>query len=247
MKKIIISLAALILLIVSGTLAYLYLSLNTLVKDQVVTLGPKITRTSVSLQSAALSPFSGSGKLDGLIIGNPEGFTHSAAIKAPEISISVDKKSLLSHTIVINEILVSRPEIFLEGTLAGSNLMKLIGNIKSYGGSGHTKQESQTSSRKYLVKRVLITAPKLNVSASLLKANIGQTVPLSDISLQNVGGDGSGISAEDLTVQIIVPLLTNALREGITFVAKEGINTIQREGIDQINQAVHGISNFFKN
>jgi len=246
MKKILISLVALILLITAGTLGYLYLSLNGFVKKQVETVGPRITRTSVSLDSAILSPFSGNGKLMGLIIGNPEGFTHSAALKAPGISISVDKKSLLSRTIVINEILISRPEIFLEGTLTGTNLMKLIGNIKDYGGSGQDRKGDQNSPRKYIVKRVLITAPRLNVSASLLKANIGQTVPLSDISLNDVGSDGSGISAAELSVQIMVPLLTNALREGVTFVTKQGIQTIQQEGINQINKAVQGISDFFK-
>ncbi len=246
MKKILISLVALILLITSGTLGYFYLSLSGFVKKQVETVGPRITRTSVSLDSAILSPFSGSGKLTGLIIGNPEGFTHSAALKAPGISISVDKKSLLSRTIVINEILVSQPEIFLEGTLTGTNLMKLIGNIKGYGGSGQDKG-GQNSPRKYIVKRVLITTPRLNVSASLLKAKIGQTVPLSDISLNNVGSDGSGISAAELSVKIMVPLLTNALREGVTFITKQGIQTIQQEGIDQINKAVQGISDFFKN
>lgn len=244
--KILISLVALILLITAGTLGYLYLSLNGFVKKQVETVGPRITRTSVSLDSAILSPFSGNGKLMGLIIGNPEGFTHSAALKAPGISISVDKKSLLSRTIVINEILISRPEIFLEGTLTGTNLMKLIGNIKDYGGSGQDRKGDQNSPRKYIVKRVLITAPRLNVSASLLKANIGQTVPLSDISLNDVGSDGSGISAAELSVQIMVPLLTNALREGVTFVTKQGIQTIQQEGINQINKAVQGISDFFK-
>lgn len=244
--KILISLVALILLITAGTLGYLYLSLNGFVKKQVETVGPRITRTSVSLDSAILSPFSGNGKLMGLIIGNPEGFTHSAALKAPGISISVDKKSLLSRTIVINEILISRPEIFLEGTLTGTNLMKLIGNIKDYGGSGQDRKGDQNYPRKYIVKRVLITAPRLNVSASLLKANIGQTVPLSDISLNDVGSDGSGISAAELSVQIMVPLLTNALREGVTFVTKQGIQTIQQEGINQINKAVQGISDFFK-
>lgn len=247
MKKTLISIVALILLIASGTLCYLYLSLNGFVKKQVETIGPRITRTSISLDSAILSPFSGSGKLTGLIIGNPEGFTHSAALKAPGISISVDKKSLLSKTIVINEILISRPEILLEGTLTGTNLMKLIGNIKGYGVPAQDKKGSHDSQRKYIVKRVLISAPRLNVSASLLKARIGQTVPLSDIALNNVGSDGSGISAAELSVQIMVPLLTNALKEGITFIAKQGIQTIQQEGVDQINKAVQGISDFFKN
>ncbi len=82
---------ALILLLLIGGVAYLYLSLNTLVKKAVETVGPTITKTNVSLASANLSPFSGSGKLSGFVIGNPEGFEGPYALKLGSIAVSVDK------------------------------------------------------------------------------------------------------------------------------------------------------------
>lgn len=246
MKKILIAVAALVLVLLAGAFGYLYFSLNTLVKKGVETIGPKLTRTSVTLDAALLSPFSGSGRLQGLAIGNPEGFSGSAALKVPEIRVSVDKKSLFSDTVAINEIVINRPLVALEGTLAGNNLGKLMYNVKSYGASDREKPSSKSSPRKFIVKKVLISAPSLNVSASLLKQSVGQTIPLSDITLENVGSGSSGISAADLTTQIMIPLLTNALKEGVTFVAKQGINTIKQEGLNQLNKAAQDISNFFK-
>jgi hypothetical protein len=248
MKKILISGAALVLLLIAGTLGYLYFSLNGLVKKGVETIGPRVTRTSVRLDAASLSPFSGSGKLEGLLVGNPEGFSGQSALNVPEISVSVDKKSLLTRTIVINEIVIRNPLVSLEGTLTGNNLGKLMFNVKSYGSTDKEKGKPATNSspRTFIVRKVLISAPRLNVSASLLNQSVGQTVPLTDITLENVGSGGAGISAADLTTQIMVPLLTNALREGVSFVAKQGINTIKQEGLDQLNKAAKGISDFFK-
>ena len=49
MKKFLLGAVALILLLLVGGVAYLYLSLNTLVKKAVETVGPAITRTDVTL------------------------------------------------------------------------------------------------------------------------------------------------------------------------------------------------------
>lgn len=250
MKKIILSLLALILILAAGTFGYLYFSLNGLVKKAVETIGPKVTRTTVSLNSAVLSPLSGSGQLNGLTIDNPQGFSSSRAIRVGSITVTMDKNSLLSKTILINEILIARPEITLEGTLSGNNLGELMKNIKSFGSEAKSKKgeesSSERSSRRFIVKRILIESPRLTVAASALNQRIAQSLPLSTIELNDVGSDGSGISAPDLACQIMTPLLTSAIKEGVGMIAKQGINILKHEGIDQLNKAVQGISNLFK-
>lgn len=250
MKKILLSLLALILILAAGTFGYLYFSLNGLVKKAVETIGPKVTRTTVSLNSAVLSPLSGSGQLNGLTIDNPQGFSSSRAIRVGSIKFTMDKNSLLSKTILINEILIARPEITLEGTLSGNNLGELMKNIKSFGSEAKSKKgeesSSERSSRRFIVKRILIESPRLTVAASALNQRIAQSLPLSTIELNDVGSDGSGISASDLACQIMTPLLTSAIKEGVGMIAKQGINILKHEGIDQLNKAVQGISNLFK-
>ena len=135
MKKILLSLVVLAFLIVTGGVGYLYLSLNSLVKKAVETVGPTITKTDVRLASANLSPFSGSGKLSGFVIGNPEGYKGPFALKLGSIAVSVDKATVVRDPVVVNSVVINSPEIMLIGTTGGTNLQKLMKNIQSSGSS----------------------------------------------------------------------------------------------------------------
>jgi len=244
MKKILLILSAVVLVAVAGAFGYLYLSLNSLVKKAVETVGPKITRTDVKLASAVLLPLSGSGSLNGLVIGNPEGFGKSYAIKVGSISISVDRNSLFSDTIIINEILIKKTSITLEGTLQGNNLGKLMQNIKSYDtGSKPSSEKKQTSSasRKFIVKRVLVSGTELNVAASALGQSVSQSLPLGDLHLENLGSDGSGISAAAISQQILTPLINSAIRQGLTILSKQGLKQLEQQGAGQIQNALKGL------
>jgi hypothetical protein len=218
-----------------------------LVKNEVVRVGPKITRTAVTLGAAQLFPFSGSGCLIGLTIGNPEGFTRSSALSAGRISVNVDRKSLLSDPVIVNQITVTAPLVSLEGTLTGNNLGVLMGNIRKYDPSSDQKSVPQHGKKRtFLVKKVLISGIRLNISASALRQNIGQTIPLDDIELHDIGSDGSGISAAEVSSMIMVRLINGALREGVRFIAKQGIQQIQQESVNGLNKAIQSVSDLFK-
>jgi hypothetical protein len=246
MKKFIIRSLITALILFIAAFCYLFLSLNTLVKKAVETVGPTITKTHVSLASANLSPFSGSGQLSGFVIGNPEGFEGPYALKLGSISVSVDKSTLLKETIVVNSIIIRNPVVALIGTPFGNNLGKLLQNIKS-GSSSKSKEESSSSgtSKKFIVKDVVISGAKVDVAASALDQKIQQTLPIPDITLRNIGSDGSGVSARDLATQIMTPLINAAAREGINTLAKQGLKQLQQKGAQELgkelNKALPGL------
>ncbi len=241
MKKILLSLVALIVVLVAASLGYLYFSLNSLVKKAVETVGPTITKTDVRLASASLSPFSGSGKLSGFLIGNPEGFKGPFALKLGSIAVSVDKATLLKEPIVVNSVVINAPEVMLIGTLGGTNIQKLTKNIQS-SGSSSSKEEKTTpsSSKKFVVKEVVISGAKLHLAASALDQKVSQTIPLPDIHLHNIGTAGKGVSARDVALQIINPLLNEALKQGVTALGKQGIQQLQNQGIKELNKVLPG-------
>lgn len=135
MKKFLLSLLTLLILAAIAGFVYLYLSLNSLVKKAIETVGPAITRTDVTLASANLSPLDGNGSLNGFVVGNPKGFNAPYAVKLGKISISIDKATLLHNPIVVNSIEIRDPRIALIGTPGGTNLQELMHNIRSYGAS----------------------------------------------------------------------------------------------------------------
>jgi hypothetical protein len=241
MKKILLSLVALIVVLVAASLGYLYFSLNSLVKKAVETVGPTITKTDVRLASASLSPFSGSGKLSGFLIGNPEGFKGHFALKLGSIAVSVEKQTLLKEPIVVNSVVINAPEVMLIGTLGGTNLQKLTKNIQSSGSSSKEEKSAPSSSKKFVVKEVVISGAKLHLAASALDQKVSQTIPLPDIHLQNIGTAGKGVSARDVALQIINPLLNEALKQGVTALGKQGIQQLQNQGIKELNKALPGL------
>lgn len=246
MKKFLIRSLITALILFIAALCYLFLSLNTLVKKVVETVGPTITKTHVSLASANLSPFSGSGQLSGFVIGNPEGFEGPYALKLGSIAVSIDKSTLLKETIVVNSIVIRNPAVALIGTPFGNNLGKLLQNIKS-GSSSKSKEEAPSSgtSKKFIVKEVVISGAKVDVAASALDQKIQQTLPIPDITLRNIGSNGSGVSARDLAIQIITPLINAAAREGINTLAKQGLQQLQQKGAQELgkelNKALPGL------
>lgn len=244
MKKILLTSVAAILVLLIGALGYLYFSLNTLVKKAVETVGPQITKTDVRLASASLSPFSGSGKLNGFVVGNPEGFKGPYALKIGSIAVSMDKSSLLKETIVVNSIVIRNPAVALIGTPFGNNLGKLLNNIQS-GSSSKSKEPTKSgSSKKFIVKEVVISGAKVDVVASALDQKVQQTLPIPDITLRNIGSDGRGVSASDLARQILTPLINGAVKEGVNTLAKQGIQQLQKQGMGELQKALPGL---FKN
>ena len=243
MKKLLLSALAVIVVLLLGGLAYLYFSLNILIKKGVETVGPKITGTSVTLSSAALSPFSGNGRLNGFCVGNPAGFKGAFALKLGSISVNVQKESVLSDLIVVNSVTVRSPEILLEGTPGGNNLSKLLAQIQSNTASSGNKEEtsSKGSSKKFVVKEVVISAPKLHLAASALGQKVEQILPLSDIRLQNIGSAGKGVSAPELATQILTSLLNACIKEGVKTLSVQGLKQLEQQTGAQIQNTLKGI------
>jgi len=254
MKKFLLGAVALILLLLVGGVAYLYLSLNTLVKKAVETVGPAITRTDVTLASASLSPFSGSGRLNGFVVGNPKGYSAPYALRLGSIAVSVDKESLLKDPIVVNSIEIRDPQLALIGTPGGTNLQEIMRNIKSYGASKEkpatpaasastsaTSESKKSESKKFLVKSVVISGAKVDVVLGAFGQSVNQSLTLPEIRLQNLGSNGQGLSASQLSEQILTPLINAAIDEGIKAATKQGLLQLQQNGNQQIGNFLKGL------
>ena len=123
-KKIIIRIGIGLVVLLIAAFLVVSLSLDGIVKRGIETIGPKLAKVSVKLDKVTLSILSGSGKIDGLVVGNPEGFKTPQAIIVGRASLSLSPGSLLSDKIVIKSINVEGAVVTLETGAAGSNLKK---------------------------------------------------------------------------------------------------------------------------
>jgi hypothetical protein len=244
MKKWVLRITIAGIVLAAVAVGALFYFLNDIVKGGVETVGPQLTKSKTRLTTATLSPFSGRLELNGLVVGNPEGWKSESAIKVGDIKVALDVRSALSDTVIIESIHLKAPEITYETALTGSNLGKILENIEA--AAGADKQgttSSSTSNKRFRVKDIHIQGAKVHLAA------LGQqyTIPLADIRLQNVGTDNKAVTAAELSREILVPLLasvTKAAAEAATGVTQQ-IRDFTK-GTNQLDKAATGLKDLLK-
>ena len=161
-----------------------------------------MTKVDVTLAGVNISLLSGSGKIKGLVIGNPEGYKTSNSISVGTAALALQPGSLLSDKIVIKSINVEAPEITFEGGLSGNNLSKILANLNesstgpgSTNISGATPKEEKKAAKKLQVDDFLITGAKVHFN--------GTTLPLPDIHLTGLGQGPDGITPAALIKEVL--------------------------------------------
>ena len=229
--KLMLKIGAVFLLIIVLILGVLGFFLNSAIKTGIETMGPKMTGTPISLQEADLSLLSGRSQLEGLIVGNPKGFHTDHALKLGLVRVKTDLSSIISDTLVVEEILIESPEIVFEGNLSSNNIQQIRKHVETFSASdpqGHQgKEEDSTSKRKVQIHHLTIKNAKVKLSMSFLKGE-GLSIELPDIYLKDIGKESSGATWQETTAQVLdkleATILQNVPNMGERF--KRGIKEI---------------------
>lgn len=252
-KKLFIALVLLAIIALGAVYFFGASALNSGIKKGVESVGPRVTQTSVTLDTVDLSPLSGSGTLKGLIIGNPEGFQSEHIFSLGQIDLTVDKGSFFSDTIVIEKIHIKEPDISYERKLTSSNIRELQENIEAFTGPKSESAEAEGASKKLVIKELVIEDGTIFVGA----LGVGQTVPLPRIEMANIGEEGTEANVAEVLNEVlgkvltaVGPALANAGELG-----KEAAKALKTQGIEKVDQATdkaseavsEGIKNLFGN
>ena len=269
MKKIILRIGVVLAVLVLAVLLIVFFSINIIVKKGVETVGPRLTKVEMRLDSADISPFSGSGKLSGLFVGNPQGFKTPSAITVGSVKVAVQVTSVLSHTIVIDQVNVQAPDITLEGSFSGNNLTTILNNLSAATGGGEAASKTSTpaptatnaaaatpapaaasgSEKKFILKDLVIDGGKISLSMEIpgLKGKAA-TIPMVPIHIQNIGVAEGGVTANELALAIMKPLVNSVLGSAEKGVADLGgdVNKLGKQGVNDVKQAGQGLLDLFK-
>src|SRR5436305_14914430 len=101
MKKIIRVILIVVVVLILLAILSAHFFLNGVIKSGVESKGPKLTKTDIKLNSVSVSVFSGSGKIKGLVVGNPEGFKTPSAISVGNAGVELQPRSLLSDKVMV--------------------------------------------------------------------------------------------------------------------------------------------------
>ncbi|MGA3164004.1 MAG: AsmA family protein [Verrucomicrobiota bacterium] len=192
--------------------------LGSIVKTGIETVGPEIAKVSVKLDGVHLSLLTGSAKIKGLVIGNPEGYKTPHAISVGSAAVGVNSLSVLSDKIVVRSVRVEAPEITFEGNpFGGNNLGKIMDNVNAATKSSAAPSTNapvragKKPARKYEVDDFLITGAKVHVSLTGMGGK-EMTLPLPPIHLTDLGKGNEGLTATDLTRRVLDAITTATLK-----------------------------------
>ncbi|HTX64653.1 MAG TPA: hypothetical protein VMD31_02705 [Opitutaceae bacterium] len=211
MKKKLLTLAAGVLAVAVIVLVALTFFLGSLVKAGINRFGPAITKTTVTLDNATLSPLTGGGTLSGLLIGNPAGWHADKAMSFGRLHLSVVPTSLLGDHIVVREIDIEQPEFVYETKVFSSNLRDLLKNIEASTGGGKdaapTAAAKSGKPLKFEVRRFVLRNGKVTIGTGPAAV----TVPLPELTFTNLGTSEGGITANQLAGAVMGRVLNHVL------------------------------------
>lgn len=229
------------------TLIVIGVFLDRIVKKAVEIYGPQMTQTSVAVDTVHLSLLTGSAKVKGLVVGNPDGYKSPQAIAVGIIAVGVDPTTIFSKKVVFRSIRLESPEITFEGGLGGNNLGQILDNVNAAGKSGGTLSTNAaaqpTSETKYEVDNLTITGAKVHMV--LLGLPEHQVISLPDIRLTNLGAGDQGITASDLTRRVLLAI-SDATMAAVARTADnldKNAATLKRAGANAAKQIGNAIGN----
>lgn len=254
MKKWLIRIVIAVVVLVVLVVVAVALFLDSGIKKGVETVGPMLTKVPVKVDSVSVSLLSGSGKIKGLFVGNPDPYKTPSAIQVGTAELALQPGSLLSDKVVIRNINVQGPEVTFETDLKGNNLSKILANLEeaSGGGTQQAKPETQAkASKKLQVDNFVISGGKIHVSLTALGSK-SATVPLPDIRLTNLGQGPEGITVAELTKQVLQAIEKSAVQASSSVVADlskqagEITKDLQKQATGAVDSATKGIGDLFK-
>ncbi|MEQ8524399.1 hypothetical protein [Gracilimonas sp.] len=207
--------------IVAGFLV-LTLSLDGIIKSGIEENGSRLLQTQVKVNNVNISPFNGSGSIEGFTVANPDKFSDKNAISIQEASIRIDLGSLLSDEIIVRDITVKSPQLYFEQQGFGANLKTLNDNM-----SLSSKSSSET---RLIIEHLLIENGQVTVSTDIDRERTA-TAAIESFELNGIGKDGSN-TVQQSVQQVIKPLIERAITEAI----KGGV-------VDQLENKVDDLLN----
>ena len=214
------------------------LSLNALVKSGIETMGPQVLGVPVTLEDVDIALLSGKNMRAGLtqlVINNPEGYETASAVSLPDIRVHVDRNSLLTDTVIVEEMLIVAPAMTFEWSLRGSNLGTIQENLKRNtrsGGNGREKGEKHEEPEKTIhIKKVIVKDAIINVSFTGGQSEVVQ-LPLPDLELRDIGNPSGGTTFSQASA-VIFDEIYGAI---IKAVMKSGI--LLPQGVEQLGKSL---------
>jgi hypothetical protein len=208
-----------IALIVVGVLVValvaLWLALDAIAKAGIERGAAYALGVPAHVDSVAVGVMSGKVRIDGLTLGNPEGFKTPHFMKTGRFDIAVRPGSLMEDTVEVTRFELDGLDLHIEQKLGSSNVTVILDNAKKVSG-GPAAKDKEAGGKKVKVDRIVIR----NVVAHVQVLPIGGSattldVKVPEIVMENVTSDNAGgVAVGELTRRLVPAILAAVVDKG---------------------------------
>jgi hypothetical protein len=237
MKKIILSLLAIIILALGGITYYGIANLDAIVKNVIEKVGTKVTGTAVTVAGVNITLKEARGEISGLHLANPTGFDSTHLFHLDDVALDIG--NLFGDVIVIDEVLIDGADIIAEQKGQTTNLQALLENIEK-NSSAPTETEAKAPDENTTSKPIRLMIKKfsfINNKASLETEQWDpQVLKVPNIVMNNLGDEKVGLTPEQLSAEVINRLIKSvetAAKEALKEKAKEEAKKALTEQLDK--------------
>lgn len=227
-------------------------SLESIVQTVVRKYGSQVTGTEVNLGGFKLSLLKGEVEINNLTVANPKNYTQPNIMSVGRVAVKVNLKSVLSDTIVVENVEIEKPEITYELlSLTQNNLSQLLDNIKKNTASGskakepaaepaeNTAEPEVKDGKKVVIDHLLVSGGNINLAASIAGHSASASVPLPTIEMNDIGREknknGAGV-AETLSA-----ILQKIFSTAYETVVNSKLADMKNAAEESLNNVVEGI------
>ncbi|RMD88873.1 MAG: hypothetical protein D6807_04865, partial [Alphaproteobacteria bacterium] len=154
-----------VVLVLAGGVFWLSVHGSTLIRDAVHDHGSPVLGAEIRFAGLEFSPLAGTAAIEGIEIGNPEGFSDADAARVARVALAVDPLSLFSDRVHIRDLTISEPELRVEPGAEGLNLDRLRRNVAAFVGEDTAAGSSDTHLR---IDRLAIRDARLVVGGGAI-------------------------------------------------------------------------------
>lgn len=236
-KKILIFIVLALILAVAGAITYVLTNLDSIVKAAIEKYGSEAMKTTVRVSSVKISLRNGVGSVRGLTIANPPGFSSPSIMTLDNISIRIAVKSVTGTPIVIDNILISGPEVFYDMKENGtSNVDILKKNLASSGAPREEKPKKGAKGKetRLRIKKLVFEKGKVHVRiAKMMDKPI--IVDLPRLEMIDIGKE-KGATPDEIGRAVSAALMDEATKSGKAAARTQGKKLLQKGADDLLKK-----------
>ena len=212
MRKVAIGVSGILVLVVIAVVLGIVF-IDKIAKSGIEKGGTYALGVDTKVDSVSVGLFTGQFGLTGLNVSNPAGFKSAEFMRLSNAGVAVSTSSLQKPVVELPNLSLSTIRVNLERSGGKSNYQTILDNLAKM--QSKTPQQKGDSQKKFIVKELTIT--DVNVHLDLLGIGGELTmldVPIDKITLKNIGSDGSGVDAGELTGIVVRAVLAAAVEKG---------------------------------